>query len=73
MEMSQNLGATDRAIRLVLGYLMVMTFVFYPFTNNELWLAVSLFGLVPVLTAIEGVCPLYMPLSLSTAPRTQPG
>ena len=66
MEIAQNLGATDRAIRFVLGYLMLMLFVFWPFTGNELFLAVSLFGLVPLLTAIEGVCPLYLPLSLST-------
>ena len=67
MEIAQNLGGTDRAIRFVLGFLMLMTFVFWPFTGNELWLAVSLLGIVPLLTAIEGVCPLYLPLSLSTA------
>lgn len=69
MEIAQNLGATDRAIRFALGYGMLMSFVFFPFTDSALWLAVSMVGLGVVLTAVEGVCPLYLPMSLSTAPR----
>ncbi len=71
MEFAQNLGATDRAIRFVLGYLMVMMSVLWPFTNNEIFLAMALFGLMPLITAIEGTCPLYLPLNLSTAAKPQ--
>ncbi|HVZ49260.1 MAG TPA: DUF2892 domain-containing protein [Gemmatimonadaceae bacterium] len=59
-----NAGATDRAIRVVLGLAILSLAVVGPRTP---W---GYLGLVPLLTGALGVCPLYSVLGISTcAPR----
>jgi hypothetical protein len=57
--MYQNIGTIDRVIRIVAGVAIgVLGYVYHS------WL--GLIGLVPLLTAGVGVCPLYLPFGLST-------
>jgi hypothetical protein len=62
--MYQNLGSIDRIIRLAAGIAIGALGIAY-----GSWL--GLIGLVPLLTAGIGVCPLYLPFGLSTRKPTQ--
>ncbi|MEZ4647885.1 MAG: DUF2892 domain-containing protein [Candidatus Eisenbacteria bacterium] len=57
----RNVGNTDRIIRIVLGLALIGAGVYF----KAWWGAI---GLVPLLTAAIGFCPLYKPLGLSTCP-----
>lgn len=72
MSLPQNLGGTDRALRIALGYVMLFSFVFYPFTGDFTWLAVAGTGLIPLVSGLTGTCLLYLPVGFSTAPKVAP-
>jgi len=57
--MFQNIGSIDRIIRIVAGVAIGLLGLAY-----HSWL--GLIGLVPLLTAGVGVCPLYLPFGIST-------
>lgn len=63
--MRQNLGNIDKAIRILLGLAVVLLYAFGIING---WIAIVAFVLasVFVLTSFAGVCPLYIPLKLST-------
>ncbi len=68
--MKQNMGLVDRIIRIVLaaGIAVLIAVNVLP-----VWLAVVLgvLGAVFVVTSILGVCPLYLPLKISTKPKSR--
>ncbi|MGO9994474.1 MAG: DUF2892 domain-containing protein [Steroidobacteraceae bacterium] len=66
--MNTNVGSTDRVIRVVLG-LVLLSAVFW-LQGSVRW--IGLIGLVPLLTAIFGVCPLYTVLGIKTCPAAAP-
>ena len=67
--MNMNVGAVDRVIRVAIGVaLLSAIFVLH---GNERWL--GLIGLVPLLTAAAGFCPLYTVLGISTGPAPSTG
>jgi len=57
--MTQNMGKTDRIIRVVLGILIIAAGFYF----NTLWGAL---GLILLATGAIGWCPLYMPFHFST-------
>lgn len=57
--MKKNIGRTDKGIRYILGALIVLFGIYF----NNWW---GLLGLIPILTALIGWCPLYVPLKLKT-------
>jgi len=63
--MQANLGSTDRVIRVILS--LILLGMFFVLEGQWRWLA--LLGLVPLLTAFAGWCPLYVPFGLSTRRR----
>jgi hypothetical protein len=58
--MKQNVGSLDRIVRIVVGLGLVSLAFVGPRTPWG-WV-----GLVPLLTAFVGVCPLYLPFRIST-------
>ncbi|MEI8186346.1 MAG: DUF2892 domain-containing protein [Chlorobiaceae bacterium] len=58
--MQKNIGQTDKIIRIVIGIALIVIGVI-----NQSWWGVV--GLVPLLTASIGFCPLYTVLKISTA------
>ncbi|MGW8114561.1 YgaP family membrane protein [Caproicibacterium sp. NSD3] len=58
----KNIGNVGRAIRGVLSVTLFSLFFVLP--KNKKWF--SLFGFIPLATAISGVCPLYSFLHIST-------
>ena len=61
--MRQNVGSIDRALRVVLGLVLLLLIKFGPTPWGYL-------GFVPLLTGAFGWCPLYALLRISTVPRT---
>ena len=60
--MLTNESSIDRALRVVLGIVVLSLVVVGPRT---MW---GLVGLVPLLTGLVGFCPLYRVLGISTSP-----
>jgi hypothetical protein len=57
--MNSNVGGADRVVRLVLGLAIVAAGVYY----KSWWGAI---GAVPILTAVIGWCPAYLPFGINT-------
>lgn len=57
--MSCNVGGVDRIIRIVIG----LGLIAFAVITRQWW---GLIGVVPLLTAAIGWCPLYLPFKLST-------
>jgi hypothetical protein len=60
-----NVGLTDRTIRIFIGVVLLVAFFIYPGAPWRYW---TLIGAVPLLTGVLGTCPLYSLLGLSTCP-----
>ncbi len=60
MEMTRNMGTADRAIRAVVGIILLSLFFAGPQT------AWGLIGLIPLATAVVGICPAYLPFGFKT-------
>ncbi|MBK7964207.1 MAG: DUF2892 domain-containing protein [Bacteroidetes bacterium] len=57
--MKANESSNDRVFRVFLGVTIAMFFVY----QNSAW---ALIGLVPFITGIVGICPLYSILGINT-------
>ncbi|NTW69438.1 MAG: DUF2892 domain-containing protein [Chlorobiaceae bacterium] len=57
--MKKNIGKYDKGIRIVIG----VSIIFIGIINQSWWGAI---GLVPILTALSGFCPLYTLLKISS-------
>lgn len=62
---SNNVGKIDRAIRIVLGAVLIGAFFMFP---DSSWRWLALIGIIPLVTAMMGSCPLYSLFGLSTCP-----
>ncbi len=63
--MSANVGIVDRIVRVVLGLaLIAFALGFIPPATGFNW--IGWIGVIPLVTAIVGTCPLYSLLRLST-------
>ncbi len=63
--MKQNMGSTDRIIRVVLAVVVAILY----FTNLISGTAAIILGILAIvflLTSVVGFCPLYAPFKLST-------
>ena len=65
-----NVGPVDRVVRILLGIGLISLFFAYP---NASWHYFALIGIVPILTAFVGSCPLYSVFGLSTCPFVSKG
>ncbi len=58
----QNVGSADRIVRIVAGVALIGAGLYF----KSWWGAI---GVVPLLTAAIGWCPLYVPFGIRTCPR----
>jgi hypothetical protein len=65
--MSTNVGPIDRAIRAIVGLLLIAYAIPVGFPETG-WNWIGWIGIVPLLTAIVGFCPAYTVFGLSTCP-----
>jgi Protein of unknown function (DUF2892) len=62
-----NIGNTDRVLRVILGVALLSMFLVAE-SSLRWW---GLLGIVPLVTAALGFCPLYAVLGISTRSRTR--
>lgn len=62
--MNKNLGRIDRMLRVVIGIIIIAAGIF-----NNSWLGAI--GIVPILTALIGWCPLYSPFKINTCRKEE--
>lgn len=60
--MTKNEGTIDRALRVIVG-LVLLSLVFVG--PQTMW---GLIGIVPLVTGLIGICPLYSILGINTCP-----
>ncbi|MDD3213951.1 MAG: DUF2892 domain-containing protein [Eubacteriales bacterium] len=60
--MKKNIGTVDKWIRLVLGLALLSMFLWVP--GGAKWF--GLIGLIPLVTALIGFCPLYALFGINT-------
>lgn len=65
--MSQNVGSVDRILRIILGLALIAYAIPIGFSQTG-WNWVGWIGVVPILTAVFGTCPVYSILGISTCP-----
>jgi len=70
--MTENVGAFDRLVRIAIGLALIAYAVPFGFPQTG-WNWVGWIGVVPLVTAALGVCPLYSLLGLSTCPLKRAG
>lgn len=68
MSTCKNVGSVDRGIRAVIGVVaLILAFTTLGVTSGSLLgIIAAIVGVVMLGTAALGMCPLYMPLKLST-------
>lgn len=60
--MKANVGSIDRALRIIVGLIVLGAGYYY----QSWW---GLIGLLPLLTGIFRFCPAYLPFGLSSCPK----
>jgi hypothetical protein len=63
--MSTNVGSIDRVVRIIVG-LALLWYALFAAPTGYNW--VGWIGVIPIVTALVGVCPLYSILGISTCP-----
>jgi uncharacterized membrane protein len=63
--MKKNMGALDRILRLILAVAGAVM-VYSRMVEGTLAIVVGVIAVIFVLTAVVGVCPLYIPFKIST-------
>ena len=58
--MQYNVGKADKIVRIIIGLVIIILGLYF----KSWWGAI---GLVPLLTALVGWCPLYVPLGIKTS------
>ena len=66
--MKTNVGSADKVIRIIIG-IALLAWAWMGETSIH-WL--GLLGVVPILTALVGFCPLYTLLGIRTCPTQKP-
>ncbi len=66
--MQKNVGGIDRALRVIIGLVFLAYAIPVGFHETG-WNWVGWIGIIPLLTAAMGSCPLYSMVGLSTCRR----
>ena len=66
--MARNIGSFDRMLRIIVGVVLIAYAIPLEFPHTG-WNWTGWIGVVPLLTALVGSCPLYSMLGVSTCSR----
>ena len=61
----KNVGNVDRIVRVIIG-LGLLSLLFILDGNARFW---GLIGIIPLVTAFIGICPLYLVFGIKTTPK----
>lgn len=62
--MKHNIGSADKVLRIIIG--LVLLSLIFIVDGTIRW--IGLIGIMPIITAFAGNCPLYSVLGISTCP-----
>jgi len=63
--MTKNMGTLDRGVRIAAAVLVLILFLTHQISGG-LAIVLGVVAVIFVITSFVGVCPLYLPLKLST-------
>lgn len=63
--MQMNIGGTDKVVRVLIG--LALLSLLFLLNGQARWF--GLIGLVPLVTAFTGFCPLYTLVGVNTCPK----
>lgn len=66
--MKKNMGVADRTIRIIIAVVAAALY-FTGAISGTLGIVLMVLAVVFVLTAMAGICPLYLPMGISTCKR----
>ena len=66
--MTTNVGGIDRVLRIIIGLVLIAYAIPLGFPATG-WNWVGWIGVIPLATAIFGMCPLYSLVGVNTCPR----
>jgi uncharacterized membrane protein YdbT with pleckstrin-like domain len=69
--MNTNIGPLDRAIRVIIGVALIAYAIPYGFPETG-WNWIGWIGVIPLITALIGFCPLYRMIGMSTSHHPHP-
>jgi hypothetical protein len=67
--LEKNIGSLDRTLRIIVGLVLIAYAIPLGFPRTG-WNWVGWIGIVPLLTAFVGVCPLYSLIGVRTCARS---
>ena len=62
--MKQNMGRTDRIIRVLVGIAALLIAIFV--TSGVVDIILYVIAAIMIITSLVGICPLYIPFGIST-------
>ncbi len=62
--MTTNVGTIDRALRVIIG----IALLWFAIASTSSYSWIGWIGVIPLITALVGICPLYSILGVSTCP-----
>ena len=62
--MKKNIGSADKIARVLIGIVVILLGI----VLHSWW---GLLGIIPLFTALIGVCPAYLPFRISTIKKTK--
>ena len=68
--MSNNIGTLDRAVRIIIG-LVLIAYAFKIGMPATGWNWIGWLGIIPLVTAFVGKCPLYSLIGVSTRAKAK--
>lgn len=66
--MTKNIGMIDRVLRIVIGIILIAFALKIGFGNTG-WNWIGWIGVIPIVTALVGSCPLYSLIGVNTCAR----
>ena len=66
--MTKNIGMIDRVLRIVIGIILIAFALKIGFGNTG-WNWIGWIGVIPIVTALVGSCPLYSLVGVNTCAR----
>lgn len=66
--MTKNIGMIDRVLRIVIGIILIAFALKIGFGNTG-WNWIGWIGVIPIVTALVGSCPLYSLVGVNTCTR----
>jgi hypothetical protein len=63
-QMKQNMGRTDRIIRVLVGIVALLVAIFV--TSGVVDIILYVIAAIMIITSLVGICPLYIPFGIST-------